>query len=59
LHSLQVIERAKEGETFEELRAGTAAQFVDEQSGFQRMSKKRKQASLMDEGSVKFSRIVE
>ncbi|XP_047065780.1 multiple RNA-binding domain-containing protein 1-like [Lolium rigidum] len=54
-----VIERAKEGETLEELRARTAAQFVDEQSGFQRMSKKRKQTSLMDEGSVKFSRIVE
>uniref|UniRef100_J3M1B0 RRM domain-containing protein n=1 Tax=Oryza brachyantha TaxID=4533 RepID=J3M1B0_ORYBR len=54
-----VIERAKEGETLEELRARTAAQFVDEQSGFQRLSKKRKQASLVDEGSVKFSRIVE
>uniref|UniRef100_A0A453CRX0 RRM domain-containing protein n=1 Tax=Aegilops tauschii subsp. strangulata TaxID=200361 RepID=A0A453CRX0_AEGTS len=54
-----VIERAKEGETLEELRARTAAQFVDEQSGFQRMSKKRKQTSLVDEGSVKFSRIVE
>uniref|UniRef100_A0ACD5YZU6 Uncharacterized protein n=1 Tax=Avena sativa TaxID=4498 RepID=A0ACD5YZU6_AVESA len=54
-----VIERAKEGETLEELRARTAAQFVDEQSGFQRMSKKRKQASLMDEGSAKFSRILE
>jgi multiple RNA-binding domain-containing protein 1 len=54
-----VIERAKEGETLEELRARTAAQFVDEQSGFQRMSKKMKQTSLMDEGSVKFSRIVE
>ncbi|RLM75166.1 multiple RNA-binding domain-containing protein 1 [Panicum miliaceum] len=54
-----VIERAKEGETLEELRARTAAQFVDEHSGFQRMSKKRKQSSLVDEGSVKFSRIVE
>uniref|UniRef100_A0A0D3G078 RRM domain-containing protein n=1 Tax=Oryza barthii TaxID=65489 RepID=A0A0D3G078_9ORYZ len=54
-----VIERAKEGETLEELRARTAAQFVDEQSGFQRLSKKRKQTSLVDEGSVKFSRIVE
>jgi len=54
-----VIERAKEGETLEELRARTAAQFVDEHSGFQRMSKKRKQNSLVDEGSVKFSRIVE
>jgi len=54
-----VIERAKEGETLEELRARTAAQFVDEHSGFQRMSKKRKQSSLVDEGSVKFSTIVE
>ncbi|CAL5030112.1 unnamed protein product [Urochloa decumbens] len=54
-----VIERAKEGETLEELRARTAAQFVDEHSGFQRMSKKRKQNSLIDEGSVKISRIVE
>ncbi|CAL5025497.1 unnamed protein product [Urochloa decumbens] len=54
-----VIERAKEGETLEELRARTAAQFVDEHSGFQRMSKKRKQNSLVDEGSLKISRIVE
>ncbi|KAK3152124.1 hypothetical protein QOZ80_2BG0154710 [Eleusine coracana subsp. coracana] len=54
-----VIERAKEGETLEELRARTAAQFVDEHTGFQRLSKKRKQGSLVDEGSVKFSRIVE
>ncbi|KAG8043415.1 hypothetical protein GUJ93_ZPchr0458g22542 [Zizania palustris] len=55
-----VIERAKEGETLEELRARTAAQFVDEQSGFQRLSsRKRKQTSLVDEASVKFSRIVE
>ncbi|OEL19567.1 Multiple RNA-binding domain-containing protein 1 [Dichanthelium oligosanthes] len=54
-----VIERAKEGETLEELRARTAAQFVDEHNGFQRLSKKRKQNSLVDEGSVKFSRIVE
>ena len=54
-----MIERAKEGETLEELRSRTAAQFVDEHSGFQRMSKKRKQSSLVDEGSVKFSTIVE
>ncbi|CAN6229503.1 unnamed protein product [Urochloa humidicola] len=54
-----VIEQAKEGETLEELRERTAAQFVDEHSGFQRMSKKRKQSSLIDEGSVKISRIVE
>uniref|UniRef100_A0A0D9W9B7 RRM domain-containing protein n=1 Tax=Leersia perrieri TaxID=77586 RepID=A0A0D9W9B7_9ORYZ len=54
-----VIERAKEGESLEELRARTAAQFVDDQNGFQRLSRKRKQTSLVDEGSVKFSRIVE
>ncbi|CAD6262345.1 unnamed protein product [Miscanthus lutarioriparius] len=54
-----VIERAKEGETLEELRARTAAQFVDEHSGFQSLSRKRKQSSLVDEGSVKISRIVE
>ncbi|CAD6259656.1 unnamed protein product [Miscanthus lutarioriparius] len=54
-----VIERAKEGETLEELRARTAAQFVDEHSGFQSLSRKRKQSSLVDDGSVKISRIVE
>ena len=59
LTPLQVIERANEGETLEELRARTAAQFVDEHSGFQSLSRKRKQSSLVDEGSVKISRIVE
>uniref|UniRef100_A0A0A9H263 Uncharacterized protein n=1 Tax=Arundo donax TaxID=35708 RepID=A0A0A9H263_ARUDO len=54
-----MIERAKEGETLEELRARTATQFVDEHSGFQRLSKKRKQSSLVDEDSFKFSRIAE
>ncbi|KAK3141543.1 hypothetical protein QOZ80_4BG0335240 [Eleusine coracana subsp. coracana] len=33
-----VIERAKEGETLEELRARTAAQFMDEHTGFQRVA---------------------
>lgn len=54
-----MIERAKEGETLEELRERTAAQFVDEHSGFHKMSKKRKQSSLVDEGSVKMSRILD
>ena len=54
---LQVIERAKEGETLEELRARTAAQFVDEQSGFEKLSKKRKQMSMLNEGGNKSARI--
>lgn len=54
-----VIERAKEGETLEELRERTAAQFVDESSGFQSLSSKRKRSILVDEGSVKVSRIAE
>ncbi|XP_020103411.1 multiple RNA-binding domain-containing protein 1-like [Ananas comosus] len=37
-----VIERAKEGESLEELRARTAAQFTDDVSGFQRPSKRAK-----------------
>ncbi|XP_078156926.1 multiple RNA-binding domain-containing protein 1-like [Carex rostrata] len=54
-----VIERAKKGENLEELRERTAAQFVDESSGFKSLSRKRKQVSLVDERNVKFSRIVE
>ncbi|KAJ1686055.1 hypothetical protein LUZ63_017445 [Rhynchospora breviuscula] len=54
-----VIERAKEGESLEELRERTAAQFVDESGGFKSLSRKRKQVGLVDEGNVKFSRIVE
>jgi multiple RNA-binding domain-containing protein 1 len=54
-----VIERAKEGESLEELRERTAAQFVDESSGFKSLSRKRRQVGLVDEGNVKFSRIVE
>ncbi|KAF5185014.1 Multiple rna-binding domain-containing protein [Thalictrum thalictroides] len=53
-----VLERAKEGETLEELRARTAAQFTDEQSGFQdhaKLSKKRKH--INDESDNKFPRI--
>ncbi|XP_077244389.1 nucleotide/nucleic acid binding protein [Tasmannia lanceolata] len=55
-----VLEPAKEGESLEELRARTAAQFTDEQNGFQnssKLSKKRKHSSILDEGSVKFERI--
>ncbi|KAF3328058.1 multiple RNA-binding domain-containing protein 1 [Carex littledalei] len=48
-----VIERAKEGESLVELRERTAAQFVDESSGFKSLSRKRKQVGLVDEGNVK------
>lgn len=53
----QVIERAKEGESLEELRARTAAQF-NEHSGFQdaNSSKKRKAFSMLDEENMKFER---
>ncbi|XLR17995.1 hypothetical protein S83_045907, partial [Arachis hypogaea] len=57
-----VIERAKEGESLEELRARTAVQFSDEQSGFQnatKLSKKRKQMAVLDEGKMKFQRIAD
>lgn len=54
-----VLERAKEGESLEELRARTAAQFVDENNGFQKLSKKRKHATVVDEGNVKFARIID
>ncbi|CAL5346588.1 unnamed protein product [Camellia sinensis] len=54
-----VLERAKEGETLEELRARTAAQFSDGQDGLgsTKLSKKRKHMAVLDEGSVKFERI--
>ncbi|XP_031284877.1 multiple RNA-binding domain-containing protein 1 isoform X2 [Pistacia vera] len=55
-----VLERAKEGESLEELRARTAAQFTDELNGFQnttKLSKKRKHMAIVDEGSMKFERI--
>lgn len=54
-----VLERAKEGETLEELRARTAAQFTDEQNGYQnptKLSKKRKNMAVLDEGTMKFKR---
>ncbi|XP_028804879.1 multiple RNA-binding domain-containing protein 1 [Neltuma alba] len=54
-----VLERAKEGESLEELRARTAAQFGDEQNGFQKLSKKRKHLSILDEGKMMFERIVD
>ncbi|KAM3362782.1 multiple RNA-binding domain-containing protein 1 isoform X1 [Capsicum galapagoense] len=56
-----VLERAKEGESLEELRARTAAQFSTEQNGFQttKLSKKRKQMAILDEGSFKFERIAD
>ncbi|KAF5752818.1 multiple RNA-binding domain-containing protein 1-like isoform X2 [Tripterygium wilfordii] len=55
-----VLERAKEGESLEELRARTAAQFTNEQNGFQnptKLSRKRKHMALLDEGKMKFERI--
>ncbi|XP_054798328.1 uncharacterized protein LOC129303204 isoform X2 [Prosopis cineraria] len=54
-----VLERAKEGESLEELRARTAAQFSDEQNGFQKLSRKRKHLSILDEGGIKFERIAD
>ncbi|KAK6916042.1 RNA recognition motif domain [Dillenia turbinata] len=47
-----VLERAKEGESLEELRARTAAQFTEEQNGYQnltKLSKKRKHVDVLDE----------
>ncbi|KAK4850488.1 hypothetical protein QYF36_007181 [Acer negundo] len=57
-----VLERAKEGESLEELRARTAAQFSEEQTGFQnssKLSKKRKHMAILDEGTIKFERIAD
>lgn len=62
LPNFQVLERAKEGESLEELRARTEAQFTNEQNGFQnptKLSKKRKSMAALDEGSFKFGRIVD
>lgn len=53
---LQVLERAKEGESLEELRARTAAQFTDSSA---KLSKKRKHMTVLDEGNVKFERIAD
>ncbi|XAR56187.1 hypothetical protein NMG60_11036565 [Bertholletia excelsa] len=54
-----VLERAKEGESLEELRARTAAQFSDEQHGLNssKLSKKRKHMAILDEGNIRFDRI--
>ncbi|KAB1210487.1 Multiple RNA-binding domain-containing protein 1 [Morella rubra] len=57
-----VLERAKEGESLEELRARTAAQFAEEQTGPQNptdLSKKRKRMVVLDEGTMKFERIAD
>ncbi|CAA2934592.1 multiple RNA-binding domain-containing 1 isoform X1 [Olea europaea subsp. europaea] len=50
-----VLERAKEGESLEELRARTAAHFTDST----KLSKKRKHMAVLDEGNVKFQRIAD
>ncbi|KAJ6843516.1 multiple RNA-binding domain-containing protein 1 [Iris pallida] len=52
-----VLERAKEGESLEELRARTATQFFDGQGGIQKLSKKRRQTNAADEGNIKSARI--
>ncbi|PKI61521.1 hypothetical protein CRG98_018105 [Punica granatum] len=57
--NFQVLERAKEGESLEELRARAAAQFTDDQNGHQnpaKLSRKRKHMAVLDEGRVKFER---
>ncbi|KAJ4846493.1 hypothetical protein Tsubulata_039981 [Turnera subulata] len=54
-----VLERAKEGESLEELRARTAAQFTGTQNVLEsstKLSKKRKHMAVLDEGSMKFQR---
>lgn len=55
-----MLERAKEGESLEELRARTAAQFNDE-NGYNtgKLSKKRKHMAILDEDKMKFERIVD
>ncbi|XP_030512934.1 multiple RNA-binding domain-containing protein 1 isoform X1 [Rhodamnia argentea] len=55
-----VLERAKEGESLEELRARTAAQFNDE-NGYNagKLSKKRKHMAILDEDKMKFERIAD
>lgn len=52
-----VMERAKEGESLEELRARTAAQFTDQNPT--KLSRKRKHMAALDEGTVKFERIAD
>lgn len=53
-----VLERAKEGESLEELRARTAAQFSDGQ-GSSKLSKKRKHMAVLDEHGLEFERIAD
>lgn len=53
-----VLERAKEGESLEELRARTAAQFSDGQSS-SKLSKKRKHMAVLDEHDLAFERIAD
>ncbi|CAI9752927.1 unnamed protein product [Fraxinus pennsylvanica] len=48
-----VLERAREGESLEELRTRTAAQFTDST----KLPKKRKHVTLLDGGNVKFELI--
>ncbi|KAI3994991.1 hypothetical protein MKX01_019805 [Papaver californicum] len=55
-----LLERAKEGETLEDLRARTAAQFTDEQNGYQnsrKLAKKRKHMDILDKSDVMFEKI--
>ncbi|KAI8568595.1 hypothetical protein RHMOL_Rhmol02G0213000 [Rhododendron molle] len=56
-----VLERAKERESLEDLRAKTAAQFSDRQDGMSstKISKKRKHMAVLDESNVKFRRIAD
>ncbi|KAH7839984.1 hypothetical protein Vadar_010969 [Vaccinium darrowii] len=56
-----VLERAKERESLEDLRARTAAQFSDGQDGISstKISKKRKHMAVLDEANVKFGRIAD
>ncbi|WCJ41769.1 Multiple RNA-binding domain-containing protein 1 [Euphorbia peplus] len=53
-----ILERAKEGESLEELRARTAAQFSEDQNP-SKLSKKRKNMAVLDEGTMKFQRFTD
>ncbi|KAL3715153.1 hypothetical protein ACJRO7_006965 [Eucalyptus globulus] len=55
-----VLERAKQDESLEELRARTAAQFNDENGySMANLSKKRKHMAILDEDKMKFRRIAD
>ncbi|KAG2405586.1 Protein ACTIVITY OF BC1 COMPLEX KINASE 7 [Vigna angularis] len=58
LYGRHLVKRAKEGESLEELLARTASQFSDNNNGFQaiKLSKKRKDVDILDEGKMKFGR---